>query len=72
MAEYQITYKERLYQEIEATPGEYLPALLNIVRVYRESVTLKPAVDSFYQGWQEAMHNETFSINELWDGIDAE
>lgn len=72
MNEYVITYRERLQQEIEALPGEYLPALLDIVRVYRQSVTLKPAVASFEQGWREAMNGETFPLSALWDDIDAE
>ncbi|MEZ4594801.1 MAG: hypothetical protein R3D55_27195 [Chloroflexota bacterium] len=71
MTDYQITYKERLYQEIAATPGEYLPALLNIVRLYRQSVTLKSAEDSLRQGWQEAMNDETLPLAELWDDIEA-
>ncbi len=72
MSEYPVTYKDRLYQEIEATPGEYLPALLDIVRVYRQSVTLKPAMDSFRQGWWEAIQGETFPVEELWEGVDPE
>lgn len=59
-------------QEIKATPDEYLPTLLNLIRLFRESITLKPADDSFRQGWQEAMTGETMPIDELWAGIDAE
>jgi hypothetical protein len=59
-------------REIKATPDEYLPALLNIIRLFRESITLKPAEDSFRQGWQEAMRGETMPVDELWVGIDAE
>lgn len=66
------TYIEQLQLEIEATPPEYLPALVNIVRIYRESVTLRNAEDSFRQGWEEMLRGETFPIEELWDGIDAE
>jgi hypothetical protein len=72
MSEYQIRFKERLYAEIEATPGEYLPALLDIVRLYRQSVTLRSGADSFRQGWQEAMNGETFPVATLWDGIESE
>jgi len=59
-------------REIKATSDEYLPALLNIIRLFRESITLKPAEDSFRQGWQEAMRGETMPVDELWVGIDAE
>ena len=66
-----MAYADLLMREIKATPTEYLPALLNMVRLFRESITLKPAENSFRQGWQEAMDGETMPIDELWDGIDA-
>jgi len=72
LSNYQATYTNLLVQEIEATPSEYLPALLNMMRLFRESITLKPTANSFRQGWQEAMTGETMPIDELWDGIDAE
>ncbi len=65
-------YEKQLIREIEETPHEYLPNLLQIVRLFRESVVLKPAEDSFRQGWREAMAGETRPVSELWDGIDAE
>lgn len=59
-------------EEIEQTPEEYLPNLLEIIRAFRESVTLKSAEESFRQGWYEAMTENTFPVSQLWDGIDAE
>lgn len=70
--EFELAYKEQLQAEIEATPGEYLPALLAIVRVYRQSVALQPAADSFRQGWMEALSGQTLPLSELWQDIDAE
>jgi len=70
--EFELTYKEQLQAEIEATPDEYLPALLAIVRVYRQSVALRPAAETFKQGWHEAMSGETLPLSELWQGLDAE
>ncbi len=67
-----ITYEEQLAYEIEKLPGEYLPNLLQIVRLFRDSVTLKPAEDSFRQGWKESMAGETLPVSELWNGIDAD
>ncbi|MEA1907191.1 MAG: hypothetical protein U9N12_09660 [Euryarchaeota archaeon] len=64
--------EKQLIREIEETPQEYLPNLLQIVRLFRESVVLKPAEASFRQGWKEAISGETRPISELWDGIDAE
>ena len=65
-------YVEQIGQEIRQTPDEYLPALLQIVRIFRESVTLKPAAESFRTGWQEALRGETLPVEELWHGIEAE
>ncbi len=72
MATKLITYEEQLAHEIEKLPGEYLPNLLQIVRLFRESVVLKPAEDSFRQGWKESMAGETLPVSELWNGIDIE
>ena len=63
---------EQVIEEIEQTPHEYLPSLLQIIRLFRESVTLKSAEESFRQGWQEAMTGNTLPISQLWDGIGAE
>ena len=65
-------YEKQLILEIKETPTEYLPNLLQIVRLFRDSVVLKPAEDCFKQGWKEAMAGETCPVSELWDGIDAE
>jgi hypothetical protein len=67
-----LAYKDQIINEIRETPEEYLPNLLQIVRLFRESVTLKSAEASFRQGWQEAMAGQTSPVSELWEGIDAE
>lgn len=59
-------YSERLEQEIQQVPEEYLPALLTIVHSFRESVSLPRATDSFEQGWKEAMAGDTYPIDTLW------
>ena len=71
MTTYQATYTERIKQEIEETPDEYLPLLLEMIHLFRQSIILKPAEESFRQGWQEALNGETLPISELWNGIDA-
>jgi len=53
-------------------PSEYWPNLLEIIRLFRESVTLKPAEASFRQGWQEAARGHTRPVSELWEGIEAQ
>lgn len=65
-------YEKQLINEIKNTPVEYLPNLLQIVRLFRKSIDLKPAEESFIQGWKEAMDEELFPLEELWDGVDAE
>lgn len=66
------TYEKRLAREIKEVPKEYLPNLLQIVIVFRESVALKPAEASFRQGLKEALAGEIRPVSELWEGIDAE
>ena len=66
------TYEEQLIREMRETPEEYRPNLLQIVRLFRESVALKPAVASFRQGWQEAEAGQTRPVSELWEDIEAE
>jgi len=64
---------EQLMQEIEKMPPEYLPNLLQLVRLFRESVTLKPAEANFRQGWQEATTGQTQPVTEgnAWDVLEA-
>ncbi len=69
MSRYKSIYKKQLTSEIEAVPDEYLPALLGLIRLFRQSVTLKSAEDSFRQGWQEAQSGETLPISNLWKDI---
>jgi len=61
---------EELYQEINITPEEYLPALLEIVKGFRLGV-LKPADESFEQGMRDVTENNTRPVSDLWKGIDA-
>ena len=65
-------YEKQLVREIRETPAEYWPNLLQLIRLFRESVTLKPAEASFRQGWQEAMNSQTRPLSELWESVDAE
>jgi hypothetical protein len=40
---------DKVLAEIDALPEEYLPFLLQMMRAFRESMTL--AAESFRQGW---------------------
>jgi hypothetical protein len=66
------TYEKQLISEIRGTPQEYHPNLLKIVQSFRESVSLKPAEESFVQGWKEMKKGETMPVSKLWEGVDAE
>ena len=70
MTHYALNYLEQINRKIKDTPEEYLPALLNIVCSYRQSVALNPADASFRQGWAEAIQEETLPINELWVSVE--
>ena len=67
-----IEIREKVIAEVEQTPEEYLPNLFEMIRLFRESVTLKSAEESFRQGWYEAITDNTIPVSQLWDGIDAE
>ena len=71
MSVYPATYTQKISEEIDKMPDEYLAALLEMVRLFRETVTLKPANESFLQGWKEAMNNEVLPLEQLWEGIHA-
>ena len=65
-------YEEALLKEIRGVPKEHMPNLFGIVHLFKESVTLRPARESFGQGWQEVKAGKTEPVSELWGGIDAE
>ena len=66
------TYTEQLNHEIAKLPEEYIPNLLQIIRLFRESVTLKAADESFNGGWKEAVAGDVHPVSELWNGINAD
>jgi hypothetical protein len=67
-----LSCEKQILIEVKSTPEEYLPNLLQIVRLFRESIVLAPAPESFRQGMQEAMTKDTKPVSELWTGIVAE
>ena len=40
----------KVLEEVEKIPPEYLPFLLEMMRAFRQSITLKTAEESFRQG----------------------
>jgi len=52
-----MNYAEQLQDEIDHVPQEYLPALLNIVHIFRETVSLKTERDEAYHSKIEALRS---------------
>ena len=67
-----ISYIDKIENEINQMPPEYLPALFNIVHIFRESVSSKTIEDSFRQGFKEALTGNVHSIETLWNDIEHE
>jgi hypothetical protein len=65
MTTYHATCTDRIRQEVAQTPDEYLPLLLEMIHLFRQSVALKPAEESFRQGWQETLRGKTLPVSEL-------
>jgi len=68
----QASIERQFVHEIRSIPNEYLPNLLQIIRLYRDSIALKPAEESFREAWRDALRGDTIPLSELWEGIDAE
>ena len=66
------TYRQQVLTELDTVPDEYLPFVLQLLRSFHETVLLKPATESFRQGWQEAQRGETYPMTTLWNDIDDE
>ena len=67
---YTDTNYDKVLEEVNKIPAEYLPFLLDMMQAFRKSITVKTAEESFRQGWQEAMRGETRPVSELWDDVD--
>ncbi len=65
-----ITY-QKVIEEVDKIPAEYLPFLLEMMQAFRKSLTLPTAEESFRQGWQEALRGETRPVSELWEDLDV-
>ena len=63
-------YRKKLLEEVGKIPVEYRSFLFDMVRAFRESVTLKTVEESFRQGWQETLQGETRPVADLWSDND--
>ena len=64
-------FRRQVMAEFDSVPIEFHPLLLQLVRAYRKSVTLKPAAESFAQGCREARAGAVHPIRKLWEDTDA-
>lgn len=68
------SYLTEILQEIQATPKQYWPNLLQILRVFRESVTLKtelsnhtqPEIDTQHQQLLNQQHQALKRLTKEW------
>ena len=75
-----ITDEEQLVREIRGIPAEHWPDLLQVIREFRSRVSDSPdeeeplpdPLESFRQGWHEAMTGQTRPISELWKRVESE
>lgn len=67
MAELESATLDGVMQKARRLPSEFLPALLKVMRAFREGVPLPHAAGSLRQGWAEAQSGETCPIDEPWN-----
>jgi hypothetical protein len=65
-------FLDALSQEGKQIPEEHRARLLQIVHLFRESVSWPSAAESFESGWQDIKAGRVHPIDTLWDGIDAD
>jgi len=61
-----------LNQEGKQVPEEHRERLLQIVHLFRESVSWPSAKESFEAAWKDAKEGRVYPIDTLWDGIDVD
>ena len=66
------TYRERVLDEVQDVPEEYLPALLQVVSAFRDVIALNPVEGSVRRAWAEVQRGDVHPVSELWDGIAGE
>lgn len=64
-------YTAQIIHEVEDTPEEYLPHVLDILKAFKKATALTSTEKSFRRAWKEVKAGKTRPISELWDGIDA-
>lgn len=72
MTTVQSPYYKQVIEELDEFPLEYLPTLLEIMRLVRKNLAVKSPMESFRQAWQEAMNGDTLPLTEMWTGIDVD
>ncbi|NOX49083.1 MAG: hypothetical protein GXP16_00910 [Gammaproteobacteria bacterium] len=63
---------QELHKEIDAVPEADRALLLRLVKSYREGVCdedLPTAEESFREGWQDVLDDNTHPVEDLWDRV---
>lgn len=63
-------FLDALSQEGKQVPEEHRERLLQIVHLFRESVSWPSAEESFRAAWQDVKEGRIYPIETLWDGMD--
>ncbi|PIE41304.1 MAG: hypothetical protein CSA49_04140 [Gammaproteobacteria bacterium] len=66
------SYTDRLNEELQGVPDEYMPALIDIVHAFRQGVVQKSLEESFARSWAQAKAGKTHPIDALWDDIETD
>lgn len=65
-------FLNELNHEGKRVPEEHRERLLQIVHLFRESVSWPDAEEEFRCGWKDIKEGRIHPIDTLWDGIDAD
>ena len=56
--------------EIESFPVEYIPNLLKIIKLYKDSLINIDQKKSFATAWKESQEGMTLPLESLWEDIE--
>lgn len=72
MSSANIPFRRQIDEEVEKIPVEFLPSLLKMLQVFRETVSLPGAEDTVRAAWKEAQSGQVHPVSELWTGLDGD
>jgi hypothetical protein len=48
-----------------------MKGIVDMTRLFCEDLNLKPADESFVQGWKEAVNDESLPVEQLWEEVES-